>query len=337
MLYHLLYLERLPAGPQRVRYITFRTAGASLTALASACCSGPWMIRRLREFQIGQVIRQEGPGDAPHEGRHADDGRAADPDVGRSCRRCSGPNLPNAFIWIAVLATAAFGAIGFADDYLKIVRRSHHGLLPRYKLLWQVVDRARRRRSRCCGSPTPTAPLYNTRLIFPFFKKLIPDLGWLYVAVRACSCWSARPTRSTSPTASTAWRSASFAVAAAAFTALAYVSGHRVFADYLQLIALLAADRRADDLLRRAGRREPRLPLVELRTRPTSSWATSARSALGGALGTVALLIKQELLLPIVGGVFVLEGAVGDHPGRRRSSSRASASSGWRRSTTTSS
>ena len=120
-------------------YITFRTAAASLTALAISLALGPWLISKLREFQIGQVIRHEGPAThAPKAGTPTMGGlliltaRArADAAVGRShATSISGSRCSS---------TVAFGAIGFADDYLKIVRRSHHGLLPRYKLLGQVV------------------------------------------------------------------------------------------------------------------------------------------------------------------------------------------------------
>ena len=135
------------------RYITFRTAAASLTALAIGLLLGPWMIRKLREFQIGQVIRQEGPATHRTEGRHADDGRAADPDVGAGADAALGRSDATPFVWIAVLSTAGFGAIGFADDYLKIVRRSHHGLLP--ALQDGLADRRRRSASAsrcwCCA------------------------------------------------------------------------------------------------------------------------------------------------------------------------------------------
>jgi hypothetical protein len=91
MLYELLLPLAQYFGVLNVtRYITFRTAAASLTALAISLLLGPWMIRRLREFQIGQVIRQEGRSPS-RQGRHADDGRAADPGRRRSCPRCSGP------------------------------------------------------------------------------------------------------------------------------------------------------------------------------------------------------------------------------------------------------
>ena len=111
------------------------------------------MIRKLREFQIGQVIRQDGP--ATHRTK------AGTPTMGGLLILAAAlvptllwADLTNPYIWIAVLATAAFGAIGFADDYLKIVRRSHHGLRPRYKMGWQIVVGAgRRRRADRAGAP----------------------------------------------------------------------------------------------------------------------------------------------------------------------------------------
>ena len=140
MIYHLLYgqLHEVGAVFNVFRYITFRTAGASVTALALSLILGPILIRRLREFQIGQVIRQEGP--------QTHRAKAGTPTMGGLLILTSAlvptllwANLTNPNIWIAVIATAAFGAVGFADDYLKIVRRSHHGLRPRYKMAWQAV------------------------------------------------------------------------------------------------------------------------------------------------------------------------------------------------------
>ena len=158
-------------------YITFRTAAASLTALAISLVLGPWLIRKLREFQIGQVIRHEGPA------THAP--KAGTPTMGGLLILTAAivptllwADLENIYLWIAVLSTLAFGAIGFADDYLKIVRRSHYGLLPRYKMAAQVVV------ALMVGFALIVLAqhnLYNTRLIFPFFKRLIPDLGLAYI------------------------------------------------------------------------------------------------------------------------------------------------------------
>src|SRR5215813_2086830 len=189
MLYHLLYPFHTQLSVVDVsRYITFRTAAASLSALAISLALGPWMVRKLREFQIGQVIRQEGP--TSHRPK------AGTPTMGGLLILAAslGPtllwaDLTNVFVWLAVLTTAAFGAVGFLDDYLKIVRRSHHGLLPRYKFGYQIAIGA------AVGIVLLVLKqhgLYNTRLIFPFFKGVIPDLGWGYLpfAIFVLVAWS---------------------------------------------------------------------------------------------------------------------------------------------------
>src|SRR5687768_6371213 len=194
MLFHLLpqlddiaYLGVLNV----TRYITFRTAAASITALAISLLFGPWMIRKLRDFQIGQVIRQEGP--------QSHRAKAGTPTMGGLLILSSAliptllwADLTNPYIWIAVLATAGFGAVGFTDDYLKIVRRSHHGLIPRYKILGQVTVAFGVGVALMVLAYYTQPSLYSTRLIFPFFKSLIPDLGWWYVplAVFVLVGWS---------------------------------------------------------------------------------------------------------------------------------------------------
>ena len=139
MLYHLLYPFHVQLSVLNVtRYITFRTAAATLSALALSLVLGPMLIRRLRDFQIGQVIRQDGP--------QTHRAKAGTPTMGGLLILTAAlvptilwADLTNVYIWIAVLTTMGFGAIGFADDYLKIVRRSHHGLLPRYKMGYQIL------------------------------------------------------------------------------------------------------------------------------------------------------------------------------------------------------
>src|SRR5678816_269987 len=146
-------------------YITFRTAAASLTAFAISMLFGPWLIRTLRDFQIGQIIRQEGP--------QSHRAKAGTPTMGGLLILTAAvvptllwADLANPYIWIAVLATLGFGAVGFADDYLKIVRRSHHGLIPRYKMGLQLVI-ALGVGAALLVLAQHNPPLYNTRLIFP--------------------------------------------------------------------------------------------------------------------------------------------------------------------------
>jgi len=301
MLYYLHYLSDYFPVIYVTRYITFRTAAASLTALAIGLFLGPWMIRKLREFQIGQVIRQEGP--ATHRTK------AGTPTMGGLLILTAAlvPTLlwadpTNGFVWIAVLATAAFGAIGFLDDYLKIVRRSHHGLLPRYKIGFQLVV------GLCVGVALVllnAEDQYSTRLIFPFFKRVIPDIGWFYVPFAVLVLVSA--TNAVNLTDGLDGLAISvFAVAAAAFTALAYVSTHREFANYLQLVRL---DSAAAELTVFCGALVgASLGFLWWNSYPADIFMGDVGSlGLGGALGTVALLIKQEFLLIVVGGVFVLE------------------------------
>ena len=182
MLYHLHYLSDYAQVLNVTRYITFRTAAASLTALAIGLVPRP-----VHDPEAARVPDRPGhppgrPGDAPHEGGHADDGRAADPDVGAGPDAALGGSDQSVHLDRPCSTTAAFGGIGFADDYLKIVRRSHHGLRPRYKMGWQIVV------GLAFGVVLivlNSNELYSTRLIFPFFKRFIPDLVWLYVPFAA--------------------------------------------------------------------------------------------------------------------------------------------------------
>ncbi len=305
MLFHLLLpLRDEIAGLGVIQYITFRTAVASMTALALSLLLGPWFIRRLRDFQIGQVVRQDGP--ATHKAK------AGTPTMGGLLILTAvfvptllWADLTNVYIWIAMLATAAFGVIGFVDDYLKVVRHSHYGLFARYKLLSQaavaiVVGLV------LLWLAAQTPELYSTRLIFPFFKQWIPDLGWYYVLFAVIVL--VNTTNAVNLTDGLDGLAIStFAVAAATFTALTYLTGHKAFAEYLLIIhrpqvaeltifcgALVGAS----------------LGFLWWNAHPADVFMGDVGSlALGGALGTVAILIKQELLIPIVGGVFVMEAA----------------------------
>ena len=286
------------------RYITFRTAAASLTALAISLLLGPWMIRKLRDFQIGQVIRQEGP--------QSHRAKAGTPTMGGLLILTSAliptllwADLTNPYVWIAVLATAGFGAVGFTDDYLKIVRRSHHGLLPRYKMGGQLLV-ALGVGIAVLVLADQNPPLYNTRLIFPFFKNLIPDLGFMYLpfAVFILVAWS-NAVNLTDGLDGLAI--STFGVAAAAFTALAYVTGHAVLADYLDLVRFSPAGELTIFCGALVG---ASLGFLWYNSYPADIFMGDVGSlALGGALATVSVLIKQELLLVIVGGVFVIEAA----------------------------
>ena len=301
MLYHLLYPLRSELSVLNVtQYITFRTAAASLSAFAISLALGPWMIRRLREFQIGQVIRQEGP--------QSHRAKSGTPTMGGLLILTASlvptllwAKLTNPYVWIAVLTTAGFGGIGFLDDYLKIVRRSHHGLRPLYKVGLQLVLAA------IVGGVLlvlQREDLYNTRLVFPFFKRVIPELGWAYlpfaVFVLVAESNAVNLTDGLDGLAISV-----FAIAAAAYTALAYVVGNRVLAAYLLLVHFSPV---AELTIFCGSLVGASLGFLWYNSYPAEIFMGDVGSlALGAALGTVAILIKQEMLLVIVGGVFVLE------------------------------
>jgi phospho-N-acetylmuramoyl-pentapeptide-transferase len=261
-----------------------------------------WLIRTLRDFQIGQIIRQEGP--------QSHRAKAGTPTMGGLLILTAAlvptllwADLTNVYVWIAVMTTAAFGGIGFLDDYLKITRRSSGGLWPRYKLGLQILV------AMVVGLVLmwlASQELYNTRLIFPFFKQLIPDLGWFYVpfAVFVLVAWS-NAVNLTDGLDGLAI--STFAVAAAALTALAYVTGHRVFAEYLLLVRFAPA---AELTIFCGALVGASLGFLWYNAHPAEIFMGDVGSlALGASLAIVAILIKQEMLLVIVGGIFVLEAA----------------------------
>jgi phospho-N-acetylmuramoyl-pentapeptide-transferase len=301
MLFYLLYSFHAQLSVLNVtRYITFRTAAASLSALAISLALGPWMVRKLREFQIGQVIRQEGP--TSHRPK------AGTPTMGGLLILTAAlvptllwADLTNVYVWIAVLTTASFGAVGFFDDYLKIVRRSHHGLRPLYKLGWQIAIAA------AVGAALLVLNqyrLYNTRLIFPFFKGLIPDLGWGYLPFTIFVLVSVSNAVNLTDGLD-GLAISTFTIAAAAYTAVAYVVGNRVLADYLLLVHFPPV---AELTVFCGALVGASLGFLWYNAYPAEIFMGDVGSlALGAALGTVAILTKQELLFGIVGGVFVLE------------------------------
>jgi len=303
MLYHLLYaLRDEVSGLNVVRYITFRTAVASLTALFLVLVLGPWMIERLRRLQIGQHIRAEGP-----QGHHA---KAGTPTMG-GVLILTGILVPtllwgdlgNRNVWILIGSTLAFGAIGFADDYLKVVKQRSLGLSARRKLRSQLlVGLMLGGTLYALSMAEPTQ--YSTRVIFPFLKNFMPDISAFYILFAALLVtFSSNAVNLTDGLDGLAIGST--LIAAAAFTVLAYVSGHRVFSDYLDLLYLPGAGEVTVFCGAMVG---ASMGFLWWNCYPAQVFMGDVGSlSLGGALGTAALLIKQELLLVSVGGLFVIE------------------------------
>ena len=323
MLYHILYEFLYPLNhlwaPLRVlnvfQYITFRTAYASLTALLISLLLGPWLITRLREFQIGQHIREEGP--------QSHQKKAGTPTMGGVLIVVSiivptlmWANLRNRYVWLAVLSTLAFGAVGFADDYIKIVRRRSLGLTAREKIGLQTLF------SICIGIYLlylTNTHQYETKLTVPLFKTFAPDLlidqlfstpfwffGYLpflfviWMVIVGCS----NTVNLTDGLDGLAIGCT--LIASAALTALTYVTSNAVLSDYLDLQYI----RQAGELTIFCGSMVgASLGFLWYNAHPAEVFMGDVGSlALGGAIGTVAVIIKQELLLVFIGGVFVAEG-----------------------------
>ena len=317
MLYWLLY-QRLFVHfpPFRIfRYVTFRTAFASLTALFMGLIVGPAIIRQLRDFQIGQYIREEGP-----KGHQK---KAGTPTMGGVLITIAivvptllWADLSNTYIWLAVFATMAFGAIGFADDYIKVVRKRNLGLTGRMKLVLQFLAAG----LVAVTLVTLTATRqYSTHLMVPFLKQFRPDLvieglrhyphlWWLaftpfVVFVMLVLVGSSNAVNLTDGLDGLAIGCT--VIAAGALTVLTYLSGHAVFAEYLELQKMPAV---AEVTVFCGAMVGSSIGFLWYNAHPAEIFMGDVGSlALGGAIGTVAIIIKQELLLPFIGGIFVLE------------------------------
>lgn len=310
MLYYLLYsLHHYIFAFNVFRYITFRTACASLTALSVCLLLGPWLIRRLRQFQIGQQIREEGP--ASH---HI---KAGTPTMGGVLIVVSivvptflWADLSNLYIWVAVLSTLAFGAVGFFDDYLKITRRRSLGLQARSKIALQVVI------SLAIAAALVWLNfdgLYSLELSVPFFKKFRPLMNLeiagystflpLIVFVMLVIVGASNAVNLTDGLDGLA--TGSTIIAAGALTVLTYVTSHATFALYLDLVKNTYASELTIFCGAMVG---ASLGFLWYNAYPAEVFMGDVGAlAIGGGIGTVAVLIKQELLLPFIGGIFVLE------------------------------
>ena len=317
MLYWLLYLElQRYFPPFRIfRYLTFRTAFASLTALFTGLVIGPLVINRLREFQIGQYIREEGP--------KAHQKKAGTPTMGGLLIVISiivptllWADLSNRFVWLAVFSTCAFGAIGFADDYLKVVHRRNLGLTARAKLGLQVLTSIV---IAIALIMMQNRGIYSTKLMVPFFKQFRPDLvveklvhsptlwplGFLpFVAfVVIVLVGSSNAVNLTDGLDGLAIGCT--VIAAGALAVLTYVSGHATFSNYLELQRMPQVGELTVFCGAMMG---GAIGFLWYNAHPAEVFMGDVGSlALGGAIGTVAVLIKQELLLPFIGGIFVIE------------------------------
>lgn len=321
MLYYLLYhtLQRYFSPLNVFRYITVRTVYASLTAMFLALVFGPWLIRRLRELQIGQFIREEGPEEHKK--------KAGTPTMGGVLIVLSTAvpvllwaDLTNPFILLSLFALFGFAVIGFIDDYAKVSQQRNLGLTAKKKIYFQVFV------SLIVGVSLlvlATNSAYSTKFVFPFLKRFQPDLvihslldqshfsGHLWalafvpflVATAIVIVGSSNAVNLTDGLDGLAIGCT--VIAAGALTVLTYVSSNYRWATYLEIQYIP----RVGELTVFCGALVgASLGFLWYNAHPAEIFMGDVGSlSLGGTLGTIAVIIKQEILLFFVGGIFVIE------------------------------
>ncbi len=298
MLYHLLYPLHTTFSVLNVfRYITFRTIYASLTAFLICFLLGPWMIRKLPEMQIGQYIRDDGPE------THLD--KAGTPTMGGTLIIVSivvsillWSDLTNFFVWITLFVVVGYGLVGFVDDYRMLVKKRSKGLGVRAKLVLQAVI------ALIAGLLVYISPDFSTTITIPFFKNVTPDLGWGYIIFAAFVIVGASNAVNLTDGLD-GLAIGPVIIAATAYMIFAYVAGHVKIADYLQINYVSGSGELAIFCGAIAG---AGLGFLWFNAYPAQIFMGDVGSlALGAFLGIVAVITKQEILLVLVGGLFVIE------------------------------
>jgi phospho-N-acetylmuramoyl-pentapeptide-transferase len=301
MLYHLLYPLHVYFSPFNVfRYITFRAAYATVTALLICFVIGPWFIRFLQRKEIFQPIRDDGP--KTHQNKKGT------PTMGGvlilaailipSLLWC---NLKNTYVQITLLTTVWMGAIGFLDDYLRVVKKRPKGLVGRYKLIGQVTF------GLALGVFLYLHPLAKdagTLTSIPFLKGLFINFGWFYIIlVMLVITGSSNSVNLSDGIDGLAIGLGTFCFFA--FAGVAYVSGHRGFSEYLNILYLEGSGELSVYCMAVVG---ASLGFLWYNSPPAQVFMGDTGSlSLGGALGVVAVLLKREFLLVVIGGLFVAE------------------------------
>lgn len=279
------------------RYLTFRTIYAMITALIVCFVLGPWIIRKLEGLQARQVIRTDGPES------HLE--KQGTPTMGGLIILSAiilptllWADLTNSYVWITLFIVVGYGLIGFMDDYLKVVKKNTKGLSARQKMFWQVL---------LAGSVAVFLyidPNFNEMLYVPFFKNFHPDLGILFIpfvalvivgASNAVNLTDGLDGLAIGPVA----------INAATYMLFAYVAGHATLSAYLQIPRVPGAGELAVICGAMVG---AGLGFLWFNSYPAEIFMGDVGSlSLGGTLGVIAVLTKQEILLVIVGGIFVIE------------------------------
>jgi phospho-N-acetylmuramoyl-pentapeptide-transferase len=298
MLYHLLYPLHTTLSVFNVfRYITFRTIYASLTAFFICFLLGPWIIRKLSGMQVGQYIRDDGP--------QSHLAKAGTPTMGGvlivfsiAASTLLWSDLTNYFVWIMLFVVIGYGLVGFADDYLMQVKKRSKGLSVRRKFALQIGL------ALIIGYLVYSSPNFSTQVTIPFFKKLSPDLGWGYIIFAALVIVAASNAVNLTDGLD-GLAIGPVIIAAATYMIFAYVAGHIKIAEYLQISYVSGSGEVAVFCGTLAG---AGMGFLWFNSYPAQVFMGDVGSlSLGAALGTVAVITKQEILLVLVGGLFVIE------------------------------
>ena len=300
MLYKLLYGMHDSFSPVNVfRYITFRTALAVITAMVLSLIMGPWIINRLRQISITQQIRNDGPQ------THLK--KSGTPTMGGIIIILSifitmmlWGDIGNIYVWVVIVSLIGYGCIGLVDDYLKVVRKNSKGLRAWYKFGAQISL------ALLIGVMlymNPNDP-YRSVLNVPFFKRWLFELGWFYIPFSiVVIVGSSNAVNLTDGIDGLAI--GLVAIAALANMILVYISGNAKFAQYLQVLYLQGTGELTVFCGAMLG---AALGFLWFNSYPADVFMGDVGSlGLGGALGTLAVITKHEIVLAIVGGIFVIE------------------------------
>ncbi|HTG00299.1 MAG TPA: phospho-N-acetylmuramoyl-pentapeptide-transferase [Nitrospirota bacterium] len=300
MLYHLLFpLRDVFSGFNVFRYITFRSAGAALFAMIVTFLLGPSMIAWLRRLRVGQQVRTDGPQTHLNkQGTPTMGGILIITALVSSVLLWS--DLTKIYVWVVLFATLAFGGIGFWDDYLKVVKRRSTGLRAYQKFGLQILA------SLVIGvflyfNPNDPA---TTHLSVPFLKNMIINLGWFYIPfVVVVIVGSSNAVNLTDGLDGLAIGLVGIAATANAF--IVYLGGHRIIADYLKIPFIPGS---GELVIFCGALLGACLGFLWYNAHPAEVFMGDVGSlSLGGALGTLAVVTKHELILVVTGGLFVAE------------------------------
>ncbi len=300
MLYWLAeYLQEYLRGFSVFQYLTVRAILGVLTALGISLLLGPWFIRRLTELRIGQSVRDDGP--------QSHLSKSGTPTMGGALILSAifistllWANLSNRYVWVVLIVTAIFGAVGWVDDYRKVAKRDSRGLPARWKYFWQSIAGFGAAVFLYYTAQTPA----ETQLFIPFFKNVAIDLGIFYIVFtyfvivgtsNAVNLTDGLDGLAIMPSV----------MVAGALALIAYLTGHSQFSQYLQIAYIAGAGELAIFCCALVG---AGLGFLWFNTYPAQVFMGDVGAlALGAALGLIAVIVRHEIVLFIMGGIFVLE------------------------------